>query len=260
MAECRTSFLIEGGEQAGELLRNLARGFDPEPARRVSHHWAGIAGMLGFPEISRKARSLEGFVAACDQPHAPLYDVTPVGHYISRLRSDLLSILMMFSDAVQGASEIPVLPPFVRRTLLDKTFAVIDFEDAEAARITSALAHARARSHVFSDVPDNHSLRLCHAAIVNVSQGQSVFSWMHNEVFGIRSRPILFVGSAEAILRREPGIPEGRCDFLLGPWDADELIIRAYRLFSVPTSRDLNRPPRLNNSPEPAVVFQGFSM
>jgi hypothetical protein len=101
-----------------------------------------------------------------------------VVHYASRLQPDLLNILLMFAEVVQGTSEIPVLPPFVRQALLDKTFAVIGFEEAEAARITGAMAHARAHAHVFRDVPDNHTLRLCHAAIVNVSQGQSVFFWM----------------------------------------------------------------------------------
>ena len=50
-------------------------------------------------------------------------------------------------------------------------------------------------------------------------------------------KPILFVGSAETLLRRESGIPERSWDFLLGPWDGDELIFRAYRLFSSRVNR-----------------------
>jgi two-component system, cell cycle response regulator DivK len=258
LAECRNTFLVDGEEESGELLRNLTKGFDPETAQRVSHRWAGIAGMLGFTEISRKARGIESFVAACGQPHQQSLAMTHAANCTSRLRSDLLNILLMFSDGLQGTCEIPMLPPVVQQVLLEKRFAVIDFEDAEAARIAGALAHARAHSHVFVDVPENGALKLCHAAIVNVSQGQSVFSWMHNDVLTVRSRPVLFVGSAETILRREPGIPEGRCDFLLGPWDADELILRAFRLLSLDSDRDQDRRPSLNNLPAPRQVLQGF--
>jgi len=50
-------------------------------------------------------------------------------------------------------------------------------------------------------------------------------------------KPILFVGSAETLLRREAGIPEPNWDFLLGPWDADELIFRAFKLFTSQAGR-----------------------
>ncbi len=62
-------------------------------------------------------------------------------------------------------------------------------------------------------------------------QGEGVFSWAQSGFAGDGRKPILFVGSAETLLRREAGIPEPSGDFLLGPWDADELIFRAYRLF-----------------------------
>jgi hypothetical protein len=45
------------------------------------------------------------------------------------------------------------------------------------------------------------------------------------------------VGSAETLLRREAGIPEPNWDFLLGPWDADELIFRAFKLFTSQAGR-----------------------
>ena len=36
---------------------------------------------------------------------------------------------------------------------------------------------------------------------------------------------------------REAGIPEPNWDFLLGPWDADELIFRAFKLFTSQAER-----------------------
>ena len=67
---------------------------------------------------------------------------------------------------------------------------------------------------------------------MNVCQGEGIFSWVNSELTPDIPKPILFVGSAETLLRREAGIPEPNWDFLLGPWDADELIFRAFKLFT----------------------------
>ncbi len=67
---------------------------------------------------------------------------------------------------------------------------------------------------------------------MNVCQGEGVFSWAQSGFASDGVKPILFVGSAETLLRREAGTAEPSWDFLLGPWDADELIFRAYRLFA----------------------------
>jgi len=114
---------------------------------------------------------------------------------------------------------------------------VIGFEAAEAARITRALEHARSRCRTFQDLPDNDTLQPFHAGVVNVCQGEGIFSWVNSEVVCDSPKPILFVGSAETLLRREAGIPEPNWDFLLGPWDADELIFRAFKLFTSQADR-----------------------
>jgi hypothetical protein len=90
---------------------------------------------------------------------------------------------------------------------------------------------------VFRDLPDNDTLQPFHAGVVNVCQGEGIFSWANSEVAGDSAKPILFAGSAETLLRREAGIPEPNWDFLLGPWDADELIFRAFRLFTSEATR-----------------------
>ena len=153
------------------------------------------------------------------------------GECVSRLRAELLRIRELFSHAVRGRRETPQLPPAVRELLRFKKFAVIGFEHAEAARVTAALGHARASYRIFDDLPDNRTLQPFQGAVVNVCQGEGIFSWAQSD-FGGSVKPILFVGSAETLLRREAGIPEPTWDFLLGPWDADELLFRAYRLFA----------------------------
>jgi CheY-like chemotaxis protein len=253
LADLRTSFLIEGGEEGHGLLRGLNNGFDADRAQRIAHRWAGIAGTLGFAEIVGKAHGIADFLANPVEQNEPDSGIIAAGECISRLRSELLSILQMFSEAVQGKRETPALPPAVWQVLSQKTFAVIGFEHPEAARITRALAHARSLSHVFPDVPDTGALQPFHALVVNVCREQSVSSWIHTGVFAASDKPILFVGSAETLLRREPGIPERSCDFLLEPWDTDELVFRAYRLFSSDADRALAAPPALHRAPESPV-------
>jgi CheY-like chemotaxis protein len=234
LTDLRANFLVEGEEEAAALLSALAQGFALDRAQRIAHRWTGIAGILGFAEIAREARGIEDFLA---EPGAAGYQgassrMIAAGECVSRLRAELLLIREMFSHAVRGRRQTPELPPAVLELLAHRKFAVIGFERAEAARVTGALAHARASYRVFDDLPDNRTLQPFQAAVVNVCQGEGVFSWAQGGLAGDGPKPILFVGSAETLLRREAGIPQPSWDFLLGPWDADELIFRAYRLFS----------------------------
>ena len=260
LAEIRASFLIQGGDEGDGLLRGLKHGFDADRAQRIAHRWAGIAETLGFSEIAGKARWIADFLANPSKHNKQDSGMMAAGECVSRLRSELLSILQAFSEALQGKQETPALPPPVWQLLSRKMFAVIGFEQAEAARITRALAHARSRSHVFENVPDTGTLHPFHAVVVNVCREQSAFSWIHTGVFAASDKPILFVGSAETLLRREPGIPERSCDFLLGPWDSDELVFRAYRLFSSDTDCSLAAPPALNRELGSAPMLPSSAM
>ena len=240
LAEMRANFLVEGEEESGRLLGRLAQGLDLDRVQRTVHHWTGIAGILGFAEIAHKARGIEDYLADPGEQRRSSRQARAMiaaGECVSRLRAELLAMRQLFSQAVRGQRETSDLPPVVREVLGDKTFAVIGFEAAEAARITRALEHARARCRTFQDLPDNDTLQPFHAGVVNVCQGEGIFSWVNSEVASDSPKPILFVGSAETLLRREAGIPEPNWDFLLGPWDADELIFRAFKLFTSQAER-----------------------
>jgi CheY-like chemotaxis protein len=240
LAEMRSNFLVEGEEESGRLLSRLAHGLDLDRAQRIVHHWTGIAGILGFAEIARKARGIEDYLADPGEQRRSSRQARAMiaaGECVSRLRAELLAMRQMFSEAVRGRRETPDLPPVVLEVLGGKSVAVIGFEAAEAARITRALVHTRARCRTFQDLPDNDTLQPFDAGVVNVCQGEGIFSWVNSEVASDNPKPILFVGSAETLLRREAGIPEPNWDFLLGPWDADELIFRAFKLFTAQADR-----------------------
>jgi CheY-like chemotaxis protein len=244
LAEMRSNFLVEGEEESGRLLGRLAQGLDLNRAQRTVHHWTGIAGILGFAEIASKARGIEDYLAdpgeqgrggrGSRQTRAML----AAGECVSRLRAELLALRQLFSQAVRGRRETPDLPPAVRGVLGAKNFAVVGFEAAEAGRIIRALEHAGSHCRAFQDLPDNDTLQPFHAGVVNVCQGEGIFSWVNSEISAHSPKPILLVGSAETLLRREAGIPEPNWDFLLGPWDADELIFRAFKLFTSQADRN----------------------
>jgi CheY-like chemotaxis protein len=61
LADLRTSFLIEGGEEGHGLLRGLTHGFDADRAQRIAHRWAVIAGTLGFCRNCRQGAWNRGF-------------------------------------------------------------------------------------------------------------------------------------------------------------------------------------------------------
>ena len=200
LAEMRANFLVDGEEESGRLLGRLAQGLDLDRVQRTVHHWTGIAGMLGFAEIARKARGIEDYLADPGERRRSVRQTRAMiaaGECVSRLRVELLAMRQLFSQAVSGRRETPDLPPVVREMLGEKSFAVIGFEAAEAARITRALEHARARCRTFQDLPDNDTLQPFHAGVVNVCQGEGIFSWVNSEVASDSPKPILFVGSAE---------------------------------------------------------------
>ncbi len=55
----RGHFLDEAHTLARQWRIELDGEFDPEPAAQAAHQWIGAAGLLGFPVLSERARSLE---------------------------------------------------------------------------------------------------------------------------------------------------------------------------------------------------------
>ena len=116
LAEMRSNFLVEGEEESGRLLARLAQGLDLDRVQRMVHHWTGIAGMLGFAEIARKARGIEdyladpasGTVAACRLAQCSLPGNASAGCARNCWACG------NYSQAVRGRRETPDLPPVVR--------------------------------------------------------------------------------------------------------------------------------------------------
>ena len=55
----RSRFLAESASQARQWIADLEGQFPAESAAQAVHQWIGAAGLLGYPEISERARELE---------------------------------------------------------------------------------------------------------------------------------------------------------------------------------------------------------
>ena len=174
LADLRGSFLVEGEEEGARMLSSLTQGFDAERAKRITHRWAGIAGTLGFPEIGDTSRSLEDFLESPGGYKDDTRMTIPTGERLWRLRSEFLEIIKMFSDAVRGKRETPDLPTAVLQRLSGKIIAMVGFEPAEAARMSSALGKALAVTRAFPYMPSPETLRPFDGAIVNLCHKLSI--------------------------------------------------------------------------------------
>src|SRR5271170_3614240 len=58
LREIRNSFLVDGAE-ASRRYAEADSIEELEAMQRVAHHWAGMGGTLGYPEITQRARALE---------------------------------------------------------------------------------------------------------------------------------------------------------------------------------------------------------
>jgi two-component system cell cycle response regulator DivK len=240
LAEIRSNFLVEAEEEAVQLLRTVEPGFDAQQAQRITHHWAGIAGTLGFSEIGRKARAIERSLEDAVTGGATLAEFRD-GECLSRLRADLLGILEMLSAAVCGKRETHALPPAVKQALAGKTFTLVGFEQPEAARMSSALAQTQAYAHVLDRLPGAEVPWSADAFIVNVCHEPDLLPGMSAPA--LAGKPVLFIGSAEVLLQLQRDFSEHRCDFVLAPWDSEEIMLRLFRILAGEVAQALRPPP-----------------
>src|SRR5207245_3514912 len=59
LAELRQNFAAEGMQHSRRFVGELDADFDKKEALVAAHQWAGAAGSIGYPEITRTARELE---------------------------------------------------------------------------------------------------------------------------------------------------------------------------------------------------------
>ena len=243
LAEIRNTFLAEGLEQCSTILRDLESGpgCSVEAIQRVLHRWAGLGGTLGFPEISDQARRIEALLT----PTSPENDKIAKAIETSRRR---------FVAAVRGK---PKLPLDLITGLKDVRIGLVDFSEQEASRIRDAAQ----RANVQVVIEQLQSKSLEQQARYNVLViNECVVSAQADLNRLTVSVPAVFIGSRSS-LQSLLKLPARAFDFLIAPWDAEEVLIRVYRLIVAaapqqPGSRDTQkrRPLVLIADDDPSIV------
>jgi len=219
LSELRNSFLAEGMEETRHMLESLPYGFDVQKAQRFLHRWAGIAGTLGYSEITRKARESEQLLR---EPLAAIGEA---------FRQRLQEIASCFAAAASAHPVGRVWPPEMVACLSGRRLALIGFEASEADRITRAAEQAQVFCRLFDShelTPDSAVLAPFDLLVVKLSDEPERDPWSDPHRLENSRKPLLLAGPCEILLRHT----RDASDLLATPWDPEEVVIRAYRLLS----------------------------
>jgi DNA-binding response OmpR family regulator len=214
LTELRNNFLAEGLERCGTLLKALKA--DPcsavEALRRALHRWAGLGGTLGFPEISSQAREVEVLLT----PGKP--DYAEIARAVETTRR-------RFGVAARNK---PPLPLELVNGLSDVRIGLVDFSEEEANRIRSAANSAHTQI-VIERMASNsiESQTACGALIVNECAASN-YGALDRPQWSV---PAVFIGSRSSLLAFSR-LPARAYDFVIAPWDAEEILARVYRLIA----------------------------
>jgi DNA-binding response OmpR family regulator len=245
LAEIRNSFLAEGLEQCGAVLKDLHS--DPACAidalRRLLHRWAGLGGSLGFPGISNQARKVEALL-------------TPGALEFGEIGKAVETMRRRFGAATRNR---PVLPLDLAIGRGNMRIGLVDFSEKEANRIRGAAntAHVQVVFDRMKSISVENQIEF-DALIVNEC-ALSTQAALRRPQWVV---PAVFIGSRSS-LPAFSKLPARACDFLIAPWDAEEVLVRANRLISKAAppqpapdpQRTLKRRPRvLVADDDPAIV------
>ncbi len=214
LTEIRNNFLAEGLVQCGTMLKQVraGAGFSAEAGLRVLHRWAGLGGTLGFPEISQQARALETLLSSTSVE----YEDVVKAFETSRRR---------FLAAARSA---PKLPVELIRGLQDVRIGLIHFSEEEVHRVR--IAATRAKIQAVMERINGESIENLggyDALIVN-QYAPSANPDARRPQWSV---PVLIIASRWS-LESLWKLPSHGHDFMIAPWEAEEVLIRVHRLIA----------------------------
>ena len=238
LAEIRNNFLAEGLEQCSRILKDLRSdpGCSIEVIQRVLHRWTGLAGTLGFPEISDQARKIEPLLTST----SPACNEIERAIEIARRR---------FSNAARNR---PKLPPELITGLTGVRIGLVNFSEEEAKRIRSAAQRDSVQVVIEQLKSESIEKQTGYGALVINECAFSAQADLHRPKL---STPAVFIGSRSS-LQSLSKLPAHAYDFLIAPWDAEEVLIRVYRLTvkTAPSQPAAGSPNTKNSRPRILIV------
>jgi len=241
LRELRNGFIAEGAEVSRQYAE--ADYLDEiEAMRRVVHHWTGMGGTLGYPEITQRARELEALLEAAPGTCAP---------HVARCFAEIREL---FVRSIGNAGEPAVTEDLVAN-LTSKQIGLVGFSDGESARVRAAFdqVHATARDlgalylGLGLDAMRAHDL-----IILNICTEEGTRCWESVAAQPLLEKPVLLISSRTAVMDSKLALLDRAADFVLAPWDAEELLCRARRVIG---QKPKPPQPAMERNSRPLVVI-----
>jgi len=209
----RNNFLVEGLEQCDTILRELKSNppCATERIERILHYWAGLAGTLGFAEISKQARRVEDLLSS------------PSLVYRSMVAKGVESARRRFCAAARTE---PKLPADLVRGLRDARIGLVHCSAEEAGRIRTTAYRANVQALIEHMNGESIENQTSYDALVINECALSAQALADRPQWSI---PAVFI-SSRAALESLSRLPTRAYDFLIAPWEAEEVLLRVYRL------------------------------
>lgn len=187
LAELQESFLKAGKVLSRQLLVSVDGELDVAKSTRTVHQWIGSAGLLGFHEISQRAREVETVL------RSPTCTA-------SRLRGPTTNLARAFHNP--GGASLESSFPSVARVLNGKRVALIGLDGEAADLMCGALEQVGAKARLFeaSQSPYAEAVGMCHVVVVHVRPENMESRWLAQEAPGLPALPTIYLGSPDFLL------------------------------------------------------------
>jgi two-component system cell cycle response regulator DivK len=217
LRDLRNQFIAEALTELA-ALQSVGVTLDKSRLLLALHRWAGVAGTLGMPAVTERAREAEEAVEAAEK-----VDIPAVQETLSELKR-------LVTAAAAGPAFELGLPDEIVKSLSGKRFGLANFSEPEARRISQALNRAECFTVCINTPPDGLSKAMVERFDLLILNLNGTVD-KHKVDAGIET-PILLVGSRASLSEDLVSAETPNRDFLMTPWDSEELLVRCYRLFS----------------------------
>src|SRR5579871_5402384 len=146
LGELRSRFITEGEETSRQFADSDLYDEDMEGMRRLAHHWTGMGGTLGFPEITKRAREMEATLESLPHDWRPLAG------------QEFASMHELFLRALDKGDELTLSEE--RNVLTFKQVGLIGFSDTEVRRIRLTFDQVNATAHDLGVVSQERGMDL----------------------------------------------------------------------------------------------------
>ena len=201
-----------------------------------------MGGTLGYPEITKRARELDNLLEAS------------YGQWQPGVLQGFAEIRELFARGIRDADE-PAVPLDMVENLTSKQVGLIGFSDSEAARVRAAFdqVHATARDlGALSQGLGMEAMRAHDLIILNTCTEEGIRCWESVVAQPLLEKPVLLISSRTALLDSKLALLDHAVDFIIAPWDSEELLCRARRMIG---QRPKPLPAAVERNSKPLVVI-----